>query len=162
MANNFAPFGLRPLSSESGETRVNYYTVSSASTQIYEGDVVELSSGLVIKSTGTLAVTALGVAAKQSGTITGTFSLPVYDDPGTIFAIMANASAAVANIGTKLPLVQGTATNYNGVSVETLSVVANSSSYPLQLVGFDTTPGNDTSSSNMVCLVKINTHVYGA
>lgn len=162
MSNAFAPFGLRPLSSESGETRVNYYDVSSASTQIYEGDIVELSSGLVIKSTGTLAVTGLGVAARQSGTITASFKLPVYDDPGAIFAVMANASAAIANIGTRVPLVQGTATNYNGVSVETMSVVATSTSYPLLVVGFDTTPGNDTSSSYMVCLVKIASHVYGA
>src|SRR4051812_3743952 len=107
MSNSFAPFGLRPVSSQSGETRVNMYTLSSASTQVYEGDVVELSSGLVIKSTGTTAITALGVAARASGAITGQLSLAVYDDPGTAFEIMANASAAVLNIGTRLPLVQG-------------------------------------------------------
>lgn len=162
MTNAFAPFGLRPVKSEVTETRVNYYGVSSASTQIYEGDVVELSSGLVIKSTGTVAITPLGVAARGSGTITGTFNLAVYDDPGTIFEIMANASAAVLNIGTRLPLVQGTATNYNNVSVETLSVASTSTSWPLLLTGFSTQPGNDLTSSYMVCTVKIASHLYGA
>lgn len=162
MSNAFAPFGLRPVSSESGETRVNYYTVSSASTQIYEGDVIELSSGLARKATGTIAITALGVAAKASGTITATFSLPVYDDPGAEFEIMSNASAATSNIGSRFALAQGTATNYNGVSVETFDVTLSSTSYPLILMGFATNPGNDTASSYMTCRVKLASHVYGA
>lgn len=164
MSNAFAPLGLRPVKSEPGETRENYYKVSSASAQIYEGDVLEVnSSGLVQKSTGTTAITALGVAGRASGVLTGQIArFPVYDDPGTIFVAMAQASNATANIGTRVALNQGTATNQNGVSVETVDVASTSTSYPLLVLGFSSEVGNDTASNNAMLLVKIASHLMNA
>lgn len=163
MANALAPFGLKPVRSASGETRVNTYTVSSASARIYEGDLVEFSSGLVIKSTGTTAVTALGVAARGSGAITGQITgFPVYDDPSTEFHAQANASAGVTTIGTRVALNQGTATVYNDISVQTVDALVTSTSYPLLILGYSQEVGNDTGGPNQILRVKIASHLMNA
>lgn len=166
MANSTAAYGFKPSKSESGESRVNYYTVSSASARIYEGDMVELSSGLVIKSTGTIAVTSLGVAARDTGVIVtgGVTGFPVYDDPGSLFQVKAQASAANANIGTRIALNQGTQTNVNGLSVQTVDCSTTSTSYPLVVCGIVRRVDNDTTApgTNLDLLVRIASHVYGA
>lgn len=166
MSNPQAHQGFIASKSESGDVRVNYYTVSSASAQIYQGDIVELSSGLVIKSTGTTAVTALGVAARESGAMVagGITRFPVYDDPGQIFETRAAASAANANIGTRVALNQGTLTNYNGQSVQCVDASTTSTTYPLIVIRLVDAPDNDTTAPATYAKleVKIASHVYGA
>lgn len=164
MSNPQAPFGLRPIKAEGFATRVNYYTLSSASAAIYEGDVCELSSGVVIKSTGTTAITALGVAAKSLSTVVSVTRFPVYDDPGTIFEGRAQASCAQLNVGTRVALNQGTATNYNGQSVETIEASSTSTSYPLIVVGLIDAVDNDLTApaSYARLAVKLQSHIYNA
>jgi hypothetical protein len=144
MANNAnAPYGLRPSKSNgAGETRVNYYSVSSASARIYEGDIVELSSGLVIKTTATVPTSLLlGVAARGTGAISAQIdNFPVYDDPGTRFLAQVNngtSAVAASNFGTRCGLVQGTGDSTSNLSAVAVDAATTSTSYPVLVLRRD-------------------------
>jgi hypothetical protein len=160
MANNVnAPFGLRPTKAPGGATRVNAYTVSSASARIFEGDPVELSSGLVIKSTSTLPTAILGVAARDSGVIAagGLTGFPVYDDPNGTFLAQVNNSASVVAatvFGTRCGLVQGSGDTNSGLSAVAVDSTLTSTSYPI-LILRAANRGDNASGAYLECEVKI-------
>lgn len=143
MANNAnAPFGLRPVKSGSGPDRINYYVVYSASAQIFEGDLVELSSGLVIKTTATVPTSLLlGVAAHgANATATSGATLGVYDDPQTKFLAQVNNSAsavATSSFGSRCGLVQGTGDSKSGLSGVAVDAATTSTSYPILVIRRD-------------------------
>lgn len=147
MANTQAPFGFRPIQSNSGETRVGYYVLSSASARVYEGDVVELSSGKVIKSTGTTAITALGVAARPSGEITAEISkFPVYDDPQQLYACQATSGAAQSQMGARIAITQSTSSNYEGFSNQSVDAASTSTSWPVLALRLVSRPDNESGN----------------
>lgn len=147
MANSQAPFGFRPIKSPGGETRVGYYVLSSSSARVYEGDMVEFSSGKVVKSTGTTAITALGVAARPSGAITAEISrFPVYDDPQQLYACQATSGAAQSQMGIRVALTQGTISNYEGFSVQSVDVSSTSTSWPVLALGLVSRPDNESGN----------------
>lgn len=164
MANNAnAPFGLRPVKGISGETRVNYYTVSSASARIYEGDLVELSSGLVIKTTATVPTSLLlGVAAAGTGAISGAVSnFPVYDDPQQRFLAQVNngtSAVAASNFGTRCGLVQGSGNNDSNLSGVAVDAATTSASYPVLVIRRDLREDNALGAYTE-CEVKIMNHI---
>jgi len=164
MANNAnAPFGLRPVKSSSGEARVNPYTVSSASARIYEGDLVELSSGLVVKTTATVPTSLiLGVAAAGANAVaTAGAQLSVYDDPNQRFlAVVANGTSAVAvsSFGTRCGLVQGSGDSNSDLSGVSVDAATTSTSYPVLVIRRDARPDNALGAYTE-CEVKIMNHI---
>ena len=164
MANVNAPYGLRPVKSSSGEDRVNYYPLSSASARVYEGDLLTLSSGSVIKATTVSSVTLLGVAAANSGAIVtgGISSFAVYDDPSQIFSIQAASAVAQSQVGVCYAFATASATaGTNLISIEALDIATQTAACPLLLLGLVNAPDNATGNFAR-CLVKINTHLLDA
>lgn len=147
MANTQAPFGFRPIQSDSGESRIGYYVLASTSARVYEGDVVELSGGKVIKSTGTTAVVALGVAARASGALTGEISrFPVYNDPKQLYACQAKSAATQTQVGIRAALVQSTSSNYEGFSNQSVDAASTSTSWPVLILGLVSRPNNESGN----------------
>lgn len=147
MANNVnAAYGFRPVKGVSGDSRVDYYTVSSLSARIFEGDPVEISaSGLVIKSTSTLPTAILGVAAKGSGVIgAAQTGFPVYPARGNTFIIQVNGTSAVAATvqGTRCGLVQGSGSTTSNLSAVAVDSTLTSTSYPVLILKIDNRPDN--------------------
>lgn len=154
MANSTALFGFRAVKSEGGPSRVNYYTLSSASAQVYEGDIVEISGGLVIKSTAATP-TPLGVAAQASGTITAQNTrFAVYDDPDCIYMAKAATAVTITSVGLRCAIANFSATGLSGVSVESVDVGTQSTSYPVLILGLVDRPDN-ASGNNADIFVKL-------
>ncbi len=164
MANVNAPYGLRPQKSASGETRINNYPLSSASARVYEGDLLTLSSGLVIKATTTSGVSLIGVAAANSGAIVagGVAAFGVYYDPSTIFSVQAASAVAQSQVGVNYAFVSASATaGTNLLSIEALDISVQTAACPLFLLGLVNAPDNATGNFSR-CLVKIATHYLDA
>lgn len=164
MANVVAPYGLRPVKSESGEDRLNYYNLGSASARVYEGDALILSGGYAIKATTNSASTLIGVAAINSGAIVagGITRFPVYDDPGQVFSIQANSNATQTSVGLAYSLISSSATaGTNLLSIEALDTSVTTTSSPLFMLALEDAPDN-ASGNQARCLVKINTHALNS
>lgn len=147
MANTQAPFGFRPIQSDSGESRVGYYVLGTASARVYEGDVMILSGGKAIKATGTTAVAPLGVAARPSGAISAEISrFAIYNDPGQLYACQATSAATQTAVGNRCALNQSTASNYEGFSNQSVDVSSQSTSWPVLLLGLVARPNNESGN----------------
>lgn len=101
MANVNAPFGFKPIKSQTGgaSISVNYYKVASGSLRIGKGDLLNINStGFVARETSAVAVGPwIGVSMIDTGGVTaaGGTSIPVCDDPAAIYEVQA-ATAAIA------------------------------------------------------------------
>ncbi len=164
MANVNAPYGLRPVKSSAGTDRINYYPLASASARVYEGDLLTLSSGSVIKATTTSGVTLIGVAAANSGAIVagGVSSFAIYDDPQQIFSMQAASAVAQSQVGVNYAFVSASATaGTNLLSIEALDIATQTAACPLFLLGLVNAPDNVSGNFARVH-VKIATHYLDA
>jgi hypothetical protein len=187
MANTNKPFGLRPLgnlSATGAQKQYGYLIASGYGTAIYQGDLVVVYDGYIIKYDAATHSAPTGVfngcqyndptrADKPTwknyypGSITpsiGSIVCEVLDDPNQLFLIQADGSVTQANIGKNAdPTASTTGSTYSGISSGSLgsSSIAKTAALTFKIVGLADTPTNAFGSYAQV-IVKLNQHQYGS
>jgi hypothetical protein len=186
MANVDKAFGLRPLgnlSATGAQKQFAYEIIDNQSGAIYQGDLVTLSAGYVVKYDSTLHTVALGVfngcnyidptSGKPTwknyypGSVnitTGVISAEVVDDPSQLFLIQADEDVVQADIGLNANIAYTAGSSTTGVSGTELdsSTIANTATLVLKVVGFYNSPSNERATNHVDVVVKINAHMYGS
>lgn len=186
MANVDKAFGLRPLgnlSATGAQKQYGYEIADNQSGAIYQGDLVTLSGGYVVKYDSSLHTAALGVfngcsyIDPTSGKPTwknfypgsvnitaGVITAEVVDDPNQLFLIQADEDVVQADIGLNANIAYTAGSSTTGVSGTELdsSTIANTATLALKIVGFYNTPENIRDTNHVDVVVKINTHLYGS
>jgi hypothetical protein len=186
MANVDKAFGLRPLgnlSATGAQKQYAYEINDNQSGAIYQGDLVTLSAGYVVKYDSTLHTVALGVfngvqyvdptSGKPTfknfypGSVnitTGVISASVVDDPSQLFLIQADEDVVQADIGLNANIAYTAGSSTTGLSGTELdsSTIANTSTLVLKVVGFYNSPSNERATNHVDVVVKINAHMYGS
>ena len=186
MANVDKAFGLRPLgnlSATGAQKQFAYEIIDNQSGAIYQGDLVTLSAGYVVKYDSTLHTVALGVfngcnyidptSGKPTwknyypGSVnitTGVISAEVVDDPSQLFLIQADEDVVQADIGLNANIAYTAGSSTTGVSGTELdsSTIANTAGLVLKVVGFYNSPSNERATNHVDVVVKINAHMYGS
>ena len=186
MANVDKAFGLRPLgnlSATGAQKQFAYEIADNQSGAIYQGDLVTLSGGYVVKYDSTLHTAALGVfngcnyIDPTSGKPTwknyypgsvnitaGVISAEVVDDPSQLFLIQADEDVVQADIGLNANIAYTAGSSTTGLSATELdsSTIANTATLALKIVGFYNAPNNIRAEDHVDVVVKINTHLYGS
>lgn len=102
MSLSNAPYGFAPIRTQTGgDIRIGRYTLASTSARVFKGDVVDFvnSTGLCVLHGASSTERVLGVAAQDSGVLSGQVSnFGVYDDPATIFEAQCNNATAVTQV----------------------------------------------------------------
>ena len=156
-----APYGMRPVNLIggqvfSGSTRL-FAIATNSSTAIYYGDVVKLASGVLVKDTGTVTATPVGVFLGCTYTdptygktfrqyYPGTTNITdvqayVEDDPDALFkvAVVSTGTSisyvAVTAVGKNAVLVQNTGVATSGDATNGISsTLATTSTWPLRII----------------------------
>jgi hypothetical protein len=186
MANVDKAFGLRPLgnlSATGAQKQYGYEINDNQSGAIYQGDLVTLSGGFIVKYDSTLHTAALGVLNgcnyidpttgkptfknfyPGSVNITaGVITAEVLDDPNQLYLIQADEDVVQADIGLNANIAYTAGSNTTGVSATELdsSTIANTATLALKIVGFYNAPNNIRAANHVDVVVKINTHLYGS
>jgi len=186
MANTNKPFGLRPmgnLSATGAQKQYGYLIADNQSGAIYQGDLVTIKNGYVVKFDATLHTVAVGVfngcnyvdptSGKPTwsnyypGSVnitTGQITAEVLDDPNQLFLIQADEDVVQADFGSQASILYAAGSNVNGVSGTTLdsSTITADAALVLTLVGLYTKPDNVLGSNYTQVIVKINAHLYGS
>jgi len=132
-------FGFRPIGNVSGEKHVavNEYTITAGAAAIYAGDpVIAATDGSITVAAATNPITGIFagckyINAKGELVVSPNYDAPtspteitalVYDDPDTIFEVLANADVTAANIGAQYDFVYAAGSAVNGVSGVTLGI----------------------------------------
>jgi hypothetical protein len=185
MANVDKPFGLRPLgnlSATGSQKQYGYEIADNQSGAIYQGDLVTVYDGYLVKFLPATHTAAVGVfngcnyIDPSSGKPTwknfypgsvnitaGKIQADVIDDPSQLFIIQVDESVAQTQIGMNADVVGSTGSNTTGVSAMELdsSTIAKAAALNLKIVGLWDVPGNEFGT-NAVVVVKINEHLYGS
>jgi hypothetical protein len=187
MANVNKPFGLRPsgnLSATGAQKQYGYQIEDNYGTAIYQGDLVVVFDGYIIKYAAATHAAPTGVfngvqyndptrANKPTwknyypGSInitTGIIACEVLDDPSQLFLVQASAGMTQANIGKNADPSSGTTgSTTSGVSNGTLNSasIAKDAALTFKIVGLYETPDNELGT-NAVVVVKLNQHQYGS
>lgn len=182
MANQDAPFGLRPIG-KVGQNRDNQglseYGIAASATAIYQGDAVKMAN------TGTIVVAGAGGAI--TGVLNGVFytdantNKPTWanhlaasntatdivgfisDDPYERYEIQSNntGASATTDIFNVADIVYAAGSSPDFVSQVELddSTLAAGSSATLQILGVSRDPSNNTvGAANVNWIVRINEH----
>lgn len=187
MANVNKPFGLRPLgnlSATGAQKQYGYQIADNQSGAIYQGDLVVVYDGYIIKYDASTHAAPTGVfngcqyddptrANKPTwknyypGSINitqGIIACEVLDDPSQLFVIQADGSIAQANIGKNAdPTASTTGSTTSGVSAGSLdsASIAKTAALTFKIVGLYEVPGNALGNYAQV-VVKLNQHQYGS
>ena len=185
MANVDKPFGLRPLgnlSATGGQKQYGYEIADNQSGAIYQGDLVTVYDGYLVKFAPATHTAAVGVfngcnyIDPSSGKPTwknyypgsvnitqGKIVADVLDDPNQLFIIQNDGTSAVTDYGKNADIVVGTGSTTTGVSANELdtSSIATTAALNLKIVGLWDVP-NNAVGANAVVVVKINEHLYGS
>lgn len=187
MANVNKPFGLRPLGNLSATGAQKQYAYQIADNQagaIYQGDLVVVYDGYVIKYDPATHTAPTGVfngcqyndptrADKPTwknyypGSVninTGIIACEVLDDPNQLFIIQADGDVTQANIGKNAdPTASTTGSTTSGVSAGSLSSasIAKTQGLTFKIVGLYDSPEN-ALGNYAVLVVKLNQHQYGS
>ena len=185
MANIDKAFGLRPIGNLSGTGAQKQYGYEIADNQagaIYQGDLVTVFDGYLVKFAPASHTAAVGVfngcqyidptTGKPTfknfypGSVNitaGSIVADVIDDPSQLFLVQADEDIVQADIGKNADVTGTGGSTTNGVSAMELdsSTVANTAALNLKIVGLWNTPGN-ALGTNAVVVVKINEHMYGS
>lgn len=186
MANVDKAYGLRPmgnLSATGAQKQYGYLIADNQSGAIYQGDLVTISGGYVVKFDATLHTLAVGVfngcnyvdptSGKPTwsnyypGSVnitTGQITADVIDDPNQLFSIQADEDVVQADFGKNAAIAYTAGSNVTGVSATELdsSTIANTAGLVLKLVGLNTLPTNSLGTNYTQVIVKINAHLYGS
>lgn len=187
MANVNKPFGLRPsgnLSATGAQKQYGYEIADNQAGAIFQGDLVVLFDGYIIKYDPATHGAPTGVfngcqyddptrANKPTwknyypGSInidTGAIYCEVLDDPSQLFLVQADGAVTQANIGKNAdPTASTTGSTVNGISNGTLASasIAKTAALTLKIVGLYAVPDNELGT-NAVVVVKLNQHQYGS
>jgi hypothetical protein len=187
MANVNKPFGLRPsgnLSATGAQKQYGYEIADNQAGAIFQGDLVVLYDGYIIKYVAATHAAPTGVfngcqyndptrANKPTwknyypGSInieTGAIYCEVLDDPSQLFLVQADGAVVQANIGKNAdPTASTTGSTVNGISNGTLdsSTIAKDAALTFKIVGLYDVPDNNLGT-NAVVVVKLNQHQYGS
>lgn len=187
MANINKPFGLRPsgnLSATGAQKQYGYEIADNQAGAIFQGDLVVLYDGYIIKYDASTHAAPTGVfngcqyndptrANKPTwknyypGSINveiGAIYCEVLDDPSQLFLVQADGAVTQANIGKNAdPTASTTGSTVNGISNGTLSSasIAKTAALTFKIVGLYNVPENELGT-NAVVVVKLNQHQYGS
>jgi hypothetical protein len=185
MANVDKAFGLRPLgnlSATGAQKQYGYEIEDSQAGAIFQGDLVTIVGGYVVKFAPGTHAAALGVfngcnyidptTGKPTwknyypGSVNitqGKIIADVLDDPSQLFLIQADEDIVQADIGKNADVVGTGGSTITGVSTMELasSTIADTAALNLKIVGLYDVPGN-TLGNFAVVVVKINEHLYGS
>lgn len=185
MANVDKAFGFRPLgnlSATGSQKQYGYEIADNKSGAIYQGDLVTIVNGYVVKFLPGTHAAALGVLNgvfyidPTSGKPTwknyypgsvnitaGTIVADVIDDPSQLFIVQADGVVAQANIGKNADVIGTGGSTTTGVSSMELNTatIADAAALNLKIVGLWNVPGNELGEF-AVLVVKINEHLYGS
>lgn len=187
MANVNKPFGLRPsgnLSATGAQKQYGYEIADDQAGAIFQGDLVVLFDGYIIKYDASTHTAPTGVfngcqyndptrANKPTwknyypGSIDveiGAIYCEVIDDPAQLFLIQADEDIVQADIGKNAdPTASTTGSTVNGISNGTLdsSTIAKTQALTFKIVGLYAVPENELGT-NAVVVVKLNQHQYGS
>ena len=185
MANVDKPFGLRPLGNLSGtgsQKQYGYEIADNQSGVIYQGDLVTVYDGYLVKFAPATHTAAVGVfngcnyidptTGKPTwknyypGSVNitqGKIVADVIDDPSQLFIIQVDESVAQTQVGMNADVVGTGGSTTTGVSSMELdsSTIAKAAALNLKIVGLWDVPGNEYGT-NAVVVVKINEHLYGS
>jgi hypothetical protein len=187
MANVNKPFGLRPsgnLSATGAQKQYGYEIADNQAGAIFQGDLVVLFDGFIIKYDASTHAAPTGVfngcqyndptrANKPTwknyypGSINvevGKIYCEVLDDPAQLFLVQADGAVTQANIGKNAdPTASTTGSTVNGISNGTLASasIAKTAALTFKIVGLYNVPENELGT-NAVVVVKLNQHQYGS
>jgi len=187
MANVNKPFGLRPsgnLSATGAQKQYGYQIEDNYGTAIYQGDLVVVYDGYIIKYDASTHAAPTGVfngvqyndptrANKPTwknyypGSInitTGIIACEVLDDPSQLFLVQADEDIVQADIGKNAdPIAGSTGSTTSGVSNGALdsSTIAKTAALTFKIVGLYESPDNELGDYAVV-VVKLNQHQYGS
>lgn len=185
MANVDKAFGLRPIGNLSGTGAQKQYGYEIADNQagaIYQGDLVTVFDGYIVKFAPASHTAAVGVFNGCNYTdpttgkptwsnyypggvniTSGVIAADVLDDPSQLFMVQASAGMTQADIGKNADVVGTGGSTVNGISSMELdsTTIANTAALNLKIVGLSASPDN-AFGTNAVVVVKINEHMYGS
>lgn len=185
MANVDKAFGLKPLgnlSATGAQKQYGYNIEDNQSGAIYQGDLVTIVDGYVVKFLPATHAAALGVfngcnyidptTGKPTwknfypGSVNitqGQIIADVIDDPSQLFTIQADGNIEQADIGKNADVIGTGGSTTTGVSTMELdnSTIADNAARNLKIVGLYNVPGNELGDY-AVLVVKINEHLYGS
>ena len=186
MANVNSPYGLRPignLSATGAQKQYGYTIDDNQAGAIFQGDLVTLVGGFLVKFAPATHVSAVGVfngcfyndPTTQKPTwknyypgsiniTTGSIQASVMDDPNQLFTIQVNGTMTQAAIGNNADVTGSTTgSTVTGVSNMTLdfSTQGTGAALNLKIVGLYDLPNNELGANAQV-VVKINEHRYGS
>ena len=187
MANINKPFGLRPsgnLSATGAQKQYGYEIADNQAGAIYQGDLVVVYDGYIIKYDAATHSAPTGVfngvqyndptrANKPTwknyypGSVnitTGVISCEVLDDPAQLFLVQADGAVVQANIGKNADPTAATGGSVNsGVSAGSLgsASIAKDAALTFKIVGLYEIPDNELGTYAVV-VVKLNQHQYGS
>jgi len=184
MANVNKPFGLRPmgnLSATGAQKQYGYQIADNQSGAIFQGDLVVVYDGYVIKYDATTHTAPTGVfngcnytdpttgkptwSNYYPGSVnitSGVITANVLDDPNQLFSIQAAGTLTQADIGKNAdPTGSTTGSTVNGVSNGTLGTPAKTAALTMKIVGLFESPSNALGQYAVV-IVKLNQHQYGS
>jgi hypothetical protein len=185
MPNVNKAFGLRPvgnLSATGAQKQYGYQIQAGYATAIYQGDLVVVYDGYIIKYDAATHAAPTGVfngvqyndptrADKPTwknyypGNITpniGPIVCEVLDDPSQLFLIQAAGTITQADIGKNAdPTASTGGSNITGVSAATLGTPAKTAALTMKIVGLSEQAGNELGQYAVV-VVKLNQHQYGS
>lgn len=185
MANVDKAFGLRPmgnLSATGAQAQYGYEIADNQAGAIYQGDLVTIYDGYLVKFLPASHTAAVGVfngcqyidptTGKPTwknyypGSVnitSGAIIADVIDDPNQLFLIQVDESVAQTQVGMNADVVGTGGSTTTGVSSMELdsSTIAKTAALNLKIVGLYDVPGN-TFGTNAVVVVKINEHLYGS
>lgn len=186
MSNVDKAFGLRPignLSATGAQKQFGYEIADNQSGAIFQGDLVTVFDGFLVKFAPATHTAAVGVfngcnfVDPTSGKPTfknfypgsvnitsGKILAEVLDDPNQLFIIQADEDIVQADIGKNADVVGTGGSTVTGISTMELdsSTVANTAALNLKIVGLYEVPGNSLGTNFSVVVVKINEHLYGS
>ena len=185
MANVDKAFGFRPLgnlSATGAQKQYGYEIADNQSGAIYQGDLVTIVNGYVVKFLPATHAAALGVfngcfyidptTGKSTwknfypGSVNiteGKITADVIDDPSQLFIVQADGVIAQADIGKNADVIGTGGSSVTGVSTMELNTatIADAAALNLKIVGLWNVPGNVLGEFAVV-VVKINEHLYGS
>lgn len=187
MPNVNKPFGLRPLgnlSATGSQKQFGYEIQDNQAGAIFQGDLVTLKDGYIVKFNPATHTAAVGVfngcnyIDPSTGKPTwknfypgsvditaGKIIADVIDDPNQLFLIQSSGTVVQADFGKNADVSTGTTgSTVTGLSNMTYNqgTVATSAALNLKLIGKWDIPGNDLGQNWTVVVVKINEHLYGS
>jgi hypothetical protein len=185
MPNIDKAFGFRPignLSATGAQKQYGYEIEDNQAGAIFQGDLVTIVGGYVVKFLPATHAAALGVLNGCSyidpttgkptfknfypGSVnitSGKIIADVIDDPSQLFLIQADEDIVQADIGKNADVVGTGGSTTTGVSTMELdsSTIADTAALNLKIVGLYNVPGNELGNFAVV-VVKINEHLYGS